>query len=73
MSPLDAITAGTLHSARLLGLDTSLGTVETGKTADLVVCDGDPVTDIDVIGDPSSVVLVVQDGRIAKDNLRAAQ
>jgi imidazolonepropionase-like amidohydrolase len=71
LSPLEAIAAGTLHAAQLLGLDTSLGTVEPGKTADLVVCDGDPIADIDVIGDPSNVLMVVKDGRIAKDSLRA--
>lgn len=73
LSPLEAIAAGTLRSAQLLGVDTSLGTVELGKTADLVVCDGDPVADIDVIGDPSNVVMVVKDGRIAKDSLRSAR
>jgi imidazolonepropionase-like amidohydrolase len=73
LSPLEAIAAGTLRSAQLLGVDASLGTVELGKTADLVVCDGDPVADIDVIGDPSNVVMVVKDGRIAKDSLRSAR
>jgi imidazolonepropionase-like amidohydrolase len=66
MSPLEAIRAGTLNAARLLGLGESLGTVEPGKTADLVVCDGDPIADISVLGDPANVVLVMQDGRVAK-------
>jgi imidazolonepropionase-like amidohydrolase len=72
MTPAEAIRAGTLHGAQLLGLDDSLGTVEPGKIADLIVCDGDPLTDIGVLGRPGNVVLVVQDGRIVKDHLRAA-
>ncbi|MGW0649785.1 amidohydrolase family protein [Streptomyces umbrinus] len=69
MSPLDVIRAGTLNAAQLMGLDETLGTIEPGKTADLVVCDGDPVADIDVLADPANVVLVMQEGRLAKHTL----
>lgn len=66
LSPLDAIRAGTLNAAQLLGLEESLGTVEVGKIADVVVCEGDPVADIGLLGDPANVVLVMQEGRIVK-------
>lgn len=67
MSPLEAIQAGTARAAELLGVADSLGTVEPGKLADLVVCDGDPLADIALLGDPDNVLLVMQDGRIVKD------
>ncbi|HIY42506.1 MAG TPA: amidohydrolase family protein, partial [Candidatus Nocardiopsis merdipullorum] len=41
--------------------------LEPGKHADLVVCEGDPLTDISLLGDPDNVVLVVQGGRTVKD------
>jgi imidazolonepropionase-like amidohydrolase len=66
MSPLEAIRAGTLTAAQLLGLGDTLGTVTRGKTADLVVCQGDPVADIRLLGDPANVRLVMQGGRIVK-------
>ncbi|GAA4627838.1 amidohydrolase family protein [Actinoallomurus vinaceus] len=66
LSPLEAIRAGTLNAARLLSLDETLGTIEPGKTADLVVCDGDPTADIDILGDPANIVLVMQEGRLVK-------
>lgn len=69
MTATEAIRAGTQHAAELLGLAESLGTVEPGKIADLVVCDGDPLTDISVLGQPGNVVMVVQDGRIVKDHI----
>ncbi|MCO6008927.1 amidohydrolase family protein [Actinoallomurus purpureus] len=72
LSPLEAIRAGTLNAAQLLGLDETLGTVEVGKIADLVVCDGDPVADIDTLGDPANVVLVMQEGRLVKRTLAEA-
>jgi hypothetical protein len=45
MSPIDVLRAATSEPARFLGLD-SLGTVETGKVADLVLLDANPLTDI---------------------------
>jgi imidazolonepropionase-like amidohydrolase/Tol biopolymer transport system component len=46
MSPLEALAAGTIESARSLGYDKDVGSIEPGKLADLVVLDGDPSADI---------------------------
>ncbi|MGW3956254.1 amidohydrolase family protein [Streptomyces sp. NPDC004752] len=70
MEPLDAITAGTLNGARLLGVDDRLGSLETGKTADFVVVEGDPLRDIAALGSPENVVLVAQAGAVRKNLLR---
>lgn len=67
LSPLEAISAGTLGGARLLGLDEHLGSVEAGKLADLVVTEADPLSGIGALADPSSVRLVLQSGRVVKD------
>lgn len=67
LSPLEAISAGTLGGARLLGLDEHLGSVEAGKLADLVVTEVDPLADIGALADPSTVRLVLQSGRVVKD------
>ncbi|MFJ8925210.1 amidohydrolase family protein [Streptomyces sp. NPDC102364] len=69
MDPMDAIVAGTRTSAELLGVDEQLGSVTAGRLADLVLCDGDPLADIGVLGDPGNVVCVVQDGIVRKDLL----
>jgi imidazolonepropionase-like amidohydrolase len=50
MAPLDVITAASASSARLLGLDAELGTLEPGKRADLVVVSGDPL-ELDTLGE----------------------
>ena len=46
LSPLAALEAATLSLPRDLGATDSLGTVEFGKLADLVLLDADPVADI---------------------------
>jgi imidazolonepropionase-like amidohydrolase len=69
MDPMAAIVAGTRTAAELLGLGDRLGTLEPGKLADLVVCDGDPLRDIGVLGDPANVVVVLQEGVVRKSLL----
>src|SRR6266566_1744755 len=45
-TPLEAIQAATTVPARVMGLDKELGTIETGKRADLILIDGDPLQEI---------------------------
>ena len=60
LSPLDALRAATLEPARFLAMDDSLGTIEAGKVADLVLLDADPLADI---ANTRRIVLVVANGR----------
>ncbi|MGW6456100.1 amidohydrolase family protein [Streptomyces sp. NPDC055078] len=66
MSPIDAIRAATSSSARLLGVDDTLGTLRPGYAADLILCAGDPSRDIGVLSAPENLVLVAQQGLIRK-------
>lgn len=72
MSPMDAIRAATVNSARLMGVDDRLGSLRPGMLADLVICAGDPLRDITVLADPGNVVLVAQQGVIRKNTLSGA-
>ncbi len=46
LSPMEALQAATLNAARFMGREKELGTVETGKLADLVLLDANPLDDI---------------------------
>jgi imidazolonepropionase-like amidohydrolase len=67
LGPMAAIVSATATNARIIGASDRLGTIDTGKVADLIALDGDPITDPDVFDDPARVVLVVKDGRVVKD------
>jgi imidazolonepropionase-like amidohydrolase len=67
-SPMGAIKAGTGNAAKVLGLEDELGTVAEGKVADLVMVEGNPLDDIDVLLDPEAICLVMQKGKIVKGN-----
>ena len=46
LSPAEALAAGTLGGARVLGIQDRFGTIEAGKVADLVLLSEDPRVDI---------------------------
>lgn len=48
MTPLQALQTATINPAITFGMDHQLGSIEVGKLADLIVIDGDPLTDIRV-------------------------
>ena len=54
---MQALQAATRNPARYLGAEDSLGTVEAGKLADLVLLDSNPLDDIRHTQDIQAVVL----------------
>lgn len=63
MTPMQAIEAGTRVTAEALGIDGLTGTLAAGKRADLLLVRGDPLEDIALLEDPSSLALIMRDGR----------
>jgi imidazolonepropionase-like amidohydrolase len=66
LSGAEAVKIATINSARSLGLEQEFGAIESGKTADLVIMDGDPLEDFSLIG--SRVAALFMDGRLVIDN-----
>lgn len=60
LTPEQALRAAGVNAAAALGLGLQLGRIATGSLADLVIVDGDPLTDI---GATLNVVGVVRNGR----------
>ena len=67
--PIAAIVAATRINAEILGLGERLGTVEAGKMADLVLLDGDPLSDPGIFDQPEKVVVVIKAGHVEKNLL----
>jgi imidazolonepropionase-like amidohydrolase len=63
MRPIDAITASTMNSARLLGWEDRVGSIAAGKLADIIAVPGDPLADISAV---NRVSFVMKDGVIYK-------
>jgi imidazolonepropionase-like amidohydrolase len=63
MSPMEAILTATAAAATLLGVAQSLGTIEPGKVADLMIVNGNPLKRIGLLRDRDRIAGVVQAGR----------
>lgn len=63
MSEAEAIQAATSVAASFLGIEADLGSVESGKLADLIAVEGDPYEDITTL---ERVVFVMKNGAIIK-------
>jgi len=61
LTPAEALRTATINPARFLGLTDSLGVVATGKVADLVLLDGNPLQDI---ANTKRIRAVIQGGRL---------
>ena len=66
----EAIRAATTHAAFLLNMQGQLGTVAAGALADLLLVDGNPLENIDLLrGQGESLLVTMKDGRILKNLL----
>ena len=63
MTNADAIVTATVNAAELLGIENDAGTLDAGKSADLIAVRGDPLEDIAVL---KEVIFVMKSGRIFK-------
>lgn len=57
MTPQEAIYYATKGNAENMGVDEITGSIEVGKSADLIVVEGNPLENIDYLGDVSKVII----------------
>lgn len=63
MTPLQAIQSATVVAARLLRLETEIGTLEAGRAADIIAVEGDPLKDITTL---ERVSFVLKGGKVIR-------
>ena len=69
LRPRLALAAATSTAARLLGLESEIGTIEEGKAADLVAVEENPLDDTAAM---RGISFVMQSGRVVRDDRPAA-
>ena len=66
MTPLQALRSATIETARLLEAEDEIGSLETGKYADIVAVDKDPTEDIKAL---RNILLVMKGGTVYRNKL----
>lgn len=61
MPPIETIQSATINTAKLLKIDSILGSIEVGKMADIIAIDGNPIEDINTM---ENVVFVMKEGEL---------
>ena len=64
MAEMDVLVSATINAADLIDMSESIGTIESGKFADIIAVDGSPLSDISELLD---VDFVMKGGKIYKD------
>ena len=72
ISPLDVIRWATKFGGEMTGIP-DLGTIEPGKLADMVIVDGDPSVDINILQKPERIIAVIKGGELVSGALPVAQ
>ena len=68
MTPVQALRAGTIEAATLLGAEDRLGTIENGKQADMIAVDQDPTRDISAL---RNIRFVMKGGKVVRNDIEA--
>jgi imidazolonepropionase-like amidohydrolase len=76
LSSMETIVCATKNNAEVLDLADKIGTLETGKQADLIIIDGDPLADISVLRGREKILRIFKGGqevpRLNARNLRGS-
>lgn len=63
MTPMQIIVASTKNAAIVSGIDDQVGTLETGKIADVIIVSGDPLDDLQSL---TNIRMVIHNGKIIR-------
>jgi imidazolonepropionase-like amidohydrolase len=67
MTPMEAIVSATKHGGEIMMKGGELGQLKEGFLADLILVDGDPLSNLAVLRDPTRMLAVMKDGAFAKE------
>ena len=63
MSPMEAIISATKLGGQIMGRPNELGQLQAGYLADMILVDGDPVSNIRILQDKKRILAVMKDGQ----------
>jgi len=71
-SPNEALQCGTRIGGQVMGLGDQLGQIKEGYIADLLLVDGDPLEDLDLVVHEKNLHVIMKEGALYKDHSETA-
>jgi imidazolonepropionase-like amidohydrolase len=68
MNPAQALQCASINAARAMKQEDQIGSIETGKLADIVVLNVNPLDNIAVFTDSKNISEVYKDGRLVSSD-----
>lgn len=65
-TPMEAIQAATKYGGQIMQMENELGLIREGYLADMLLVDGDPLTDVRILQDKNRLVAIMKDGKFHK-------
>jgi imidazolonepropionase-like amidohydrolase len=62
MTPMEALVAATKQGGQIMGMGHELGEIREGHLADLLLVDGDPLSDLSILLDKKRLLAIMKDG-----------
>ncbi|MBT3373810.1 MAG: amidohydrolase family protein [Rhodospirillaceae bacterium] len=66
-SPMEAIMAATKGGSEIMMMENELGQIKEGFLADILLVDGNPLTDVSILQDANRLIGIMKDGGFHKD------
>ena len=63
---MEAIQAATRYGGEMMGMGHELGMIREGYLADMLLVDGDPISNVSILQDHKRIVMIMQDGKFHK-------
>jgi len=74
MTPMEALLSATRYGGEIMMMGGELGQLKDGYLADLLLVDGDPLSNLAILRDPAKLLAVMKDGVFYKEpEIRSAQ
>jgi imidazolonepropionase-like amidohydrolase len=71
--PMDAIMAATKLGGEIMGMGNELGQIKVGHLADVLLVDGNPLSDVSMLRDKDRLLAIMKDGAFHKEPRKRAK
>lgn len=66
---MESLQIGTINGAKVMRMEDKIGSLEVGKFADVVIVEGNPIENIEVLADADRIRFVMKEGKVYKNKV----